>query len=132
MQHDPSASDPRPPVPAPVPWVLWFALVSGFTACALLLGRDRPVEPSAWARLGWLPIAAGVAVRLLVIPRCAGMATALPAYIVCLALTESGGLLGVLLGGEARHAIVGTALAVLLLHNPAFALGRFRDAGPRR
>lgn len=122
----PSDSPATPPaVPKIVPWLLWGAIVAGFVMINVLLGGKAKPTESDVALVGLVPVALSVLVRLLVMPRLASLTTALPAFIVCLALADAGGLMGVLFGGRYAPAVIGAAFVVLVLHNPMFALGRF-------
>lgn len=103
-----------------VPWVLWFAIVTGFFLVTVMLGGKGANATTDVALIGLVPVALSVLVRLLVLPRVAATA-AFPVYIVTLALAEGGGFIGVLMGGQYRVPVIGAAAVVLLLQNPALA-----------
>lgn len=125
MITPPDSPATPPAVPKIVPWLLWGAIVAGFVMLNVFLGGKAKPTESDIALMGLIPVALSVLVRLLVIPRLPNLTTAIPAFIVCLALADAGGLLGVLFGGRHAPAVIGAAFAVLVLQNPVFALGRF-------
>lgn len=116
-------SDSRPPrATRIIPWILWLCITMGFAILYVILGRKEPATGPGLGLIGLAPMMVSLALRLFVLPRLTTPARALPFYIVCLATAEAGGLMGIFLGGPYRTEIVVAAFALLLLHNPAFAL----------
>ncbi len=119
----PPHESPRSPNPAGIiPWMLWFAVTMGFTMIYAILGQKTATDPNGPGLLGILPLAVSLALRLFALPRIGTRARAIPLYIVCLACAEAGGMMGLFLGGPHRTLVIGAAFALLLLHNPLFAL----------
>jgi hypothetical protein len=87
-------------------WIVWGAVLGGLVVIYLMLGRG-PVPPSPPADVlvnlaGMVPLFVSIVIRWLVLPRYTDERRALVVFIVGLALAETCGILGLVLGHQYR------------------------------
>jgi F0F1-type ATP synthase membrane subunit c/vacuolar-type H+-ATPase subunit K len=87
-------------------WIIWAAILAGLALLYALLGRG-PVPPSPPADVlvnlaGMVPLFVSIVIRWLVLPRYTDERRALVVFIVGLALAETCGILGLVLGHQYR------------------------------
>lgn len=127
---------PKPPQ-ALVFWILWFAILQGLVMMQYFIGGgipkgsdqgNPPIQLLALA--GGLAIAA-LAIRFTLIPRLKTISQKLPAMIIGLALSESIGILGMLVVGKnfpaTQQVFLVTAIGCIVSFAPVYARERAKD-----
>ncbi len=106
-------------------WILWASILLGLTIVYVALGRRPlpvlPPEKALTGLVGLVPLFVSIVIRWLVLPRFRELRTALPMFIVGLALAEACGLLGIFLGGPYREDLFLLGLLGIAQFVPFFA-----------
>jgi hypothetical protein len=109
-------------------WIIWAAILSGLVVIYAVLGRAPAAPPPPGANplsglSGLAPLFVSIIIRWLVLPRCSGLARALPLFVAGLALAEACGLLGIFLGGAYKDDLFLLAVLGIVQYVPFFAKG---------
>ncbi len=107
-------------------WILWVTMLPWIVGLQLLLPH-KAVAPATklgdlWLQLaGIVPLFLSIIIRWLALPRFTSLASALPLYIVGLAMAEACGVFGIVFGGPYRDALFLLSILGLLQFVPVFA-----------
>jgi hypothetical protein len=125
-----SAATKPPPKPI-VFWVIWAAILSGLPMIYLFLGQSgasgagSPPSNTGGFPLGLVaalpPLLCSIIVRWAVLPRMEQAAKALVIFVMGLALAESCGIIGIILGGEHKNLFFLAGILAVLQYIPLFA-----------
>lgn len=114
------------PVPRIIFWVIWFALLSGVLVMNFAIAPpEKPPISDAGNSLLWLvavvPLLISALVRWFVLPRATTAQTALPVFIIGMALAESTAILGMFVFSGHRAELVALGLLGIGQFMPTFA-----------
>ena len=126
---NPDGSAPRPPLL--IWWVMWGAVLLAFVGVYLGFGRGPvvatpPGQHPLFGVIGMGPLFISIVIRWLILPRAGNYAAAFVLFVVGLSLAESGGLLGIFLGGVYKNDLVVLAALGIVQFVPVFAKGLVR------
>ncbi len=116
-------------------WAIWFALISGVLVIHFAIASpewetiSRGIESPLWL-LALLPLAVSALVRWLLLPRFTTAHSALPVFIIGMALAESVAIAGIFVFSGHRAELVVLGLLGIAQFMPLFA-NRFDETTNR-
>jgi hypothetical protein len=110
--------------PAMVWWLIWFAILGAFlVTCTIFVHAVTPVTTDGMLGLvAAAPLVTAAVVRFAILPAARDNQKRFVLFIVGLALSESTGLIAVILGGPARDYLAAAAIVLIVLHAPPLVL----------
>jgi len=124
----PASQSPPKPV---IFWIIWAVILSGLPMIYLFLGQTgTSVASSSTQNTGSLPLGliaalpplfCSIIVRWAVLPRMGQASKALVVFVMGLALAESCGIVGIILGGEHKNLLFLAGFLAVLQYIPLFA-----------
>jgi len=112
---------PLPPQPKFVLWLLWFAITFGLVMIYSFAAPKGGEGAKALQYLPMVPLAISVFIRWVLLPRQKSVATAMPVFIIGLAMAEGCGILGMFLVPQLKETYLVLALLGLFQFAPLWA-----------